>query len=566
MLNLGTKVRGALDRFRGWLVPRVRAARDRLGEDWGRAIVPAVLAVVLIPFAVPQLAKELSEPLFGDTAMMQYTAWAIRHGLRLYKDVGSTDGPFIHFTQAIIQVFFGQTDRALRSGDILLQIAGSASIGAMLAPRKGLTSLARKLSVVAWMMAAVGVWLSYYLMLNWAITTNREAFYAVVGCAGMVALYVCGGVPGRAGRVLAFAGGFALMSMCFSKPTGVIYPCTGVLALLVREPETLATRGLRIRSALYGAGACVLVVVLALLLFGSLSGYFLWCVDLPVIGNKFVWRMNWLKLVFGRDGDVRTIAVLSLIVGCAAMGWKLLPRRAVGFVIAPLLHWLSYCAQARGFSHQSVPVVATAHVLALVLVANLWEQGAQDRILGVLAPIVLALIGYHSFSNLEASPFKWDGARESWAKTSDRFCDPEKRAGEFIKKHTSPDDRVFAYTVSPRGDNGAIVLFYAERRTASPFYYSPWLDPIDLLPQSEIQPNARELEALKAMQLKTRGIACRAVTASAPAAIAYANLERMVAVCPPVREMLKNDYTAATVIDDIHIFLRNATVPAAAPR
>src|SRR6185312_15539438 len=106
-----------------------------------------------------------------------------------------------------------------------------ASIGAKLAPRKGLTSLARKLSVVAWMMAAVGVWLSYYLMLNWAITTNREAFYAVVGCAGMVALYVCGGVPGRAGRVLAFAGGFALMSMCFSKPTGVIYPCTGVLAL-----------------------------------------------------------------------------------------------------------------------------------------------------------------------------------------------------------------------------------------------------------------------------------------------------------------------------------------------
>jgi len=291
MLILRTKVRRSIDRCRGWLVPRVRAVRERLGEGWGRAIVPAILALILIPFAVPLLAKELSEPLFGDTAMMQYTAWAIRHGQRLYKDMGSTDGPFIHFTQAIIQVLLGQTDRALRVGDIVLQITGSALIGAMLAPRKSLTSLTRKLSVVAWMMAAVGVWLSYYLILAWGVTTNRESFYAVVGSAGMVALYVSGTFPRRTGAILAFAGGFVLMSMCFSKPTGVIYPCTGALALLVREPETLVTRGLRIRSALYGAGACVVGVVLALLLFGSISGYFFW-------GSKFSGLMSSASSVF----------------------------------------------------------------------------------------------------------------------------------------------------------------------------------------------------------------------------------------------------------------------------
>jgi hypothetical protein len=549
------RVLGVRERFRGF--------RERLGDGAWRVIAPAVLVVVLLPFAIPLLIKELNEPLFGDTAMMQYTAWGIRHGLKLYKDTGSTDGPFIHFTQAIIQAFLGRSDFALRVGDIVLQITGSALMGAMLAPRRGLTLLARRLSVAAWAVTGVVVWLSYYLFLSWAATTNREAFYSVVGCAGMVALYVSGTFPRRMASLLAFAGGFALTSMCFGKPTGIVFPCTGALALLLRDPEGLETHRLRIRMALYGAAACVAGFVGALLLFGSLRGYFFWCLELPMVGNKFVWRMDWLKLVYLEHGDVRMIALLSLVVGGAAIAWGMLPARAVGFVIAPLLHWLSFCAQARGFVHQSVPVVATAHVLALVLFANLWERGGDERLYGVLASIMLVLIGYHGLQNLEASPFKWDGNPADWGKASDRFCDPEKRAGEFIKKHTSPDDRVFAYTVSPRGDNAAIILFYAERRTASPFHYSPWLDPIELLPQSEIQPNARERAALEEMQRKTRDIACKSVMSNKPpAAIAYVSLDRMVAVCPPVKEMLENDYYQADVVEDIHIFLRKSNQPA----
>ncbi len=452
----------------------------------------------------------------------------------------------------------------MRVGDIVLQITGSALMGAMLAPRRGLTSLARRLSVAAW--AATAVVYGFLTTCSYlAATTNREAFYSVVGCTGHGRALCLRDVPATNASVLAFAGGLALMSMCFGKPTGIIFPCTGALALLVRDPETLATRRLRIRMALYGAWACVAGFVLALLLFGSLRGYFFWCVQLPMVGNKFVWRMDWLKLVYLQYADIRMVALLSLVVGSAAIAWGLLPARAVGFVIAPLLHWLSFCAQARGFPHQSVPVVATAHVLALVLVASLWERGREERILGVLAPIMLALIGYHALQNLEASPFKWDGNPAYWGRASDRFCDPEKRAGEFLKKHTSPDDRVFAYTVSPRGDNAAIILFYAERRTASPFHYSPWLDPIDLLPQSEIQPNARERAALEEIQRQTRGIACSSVMNNKPpAAIAYVSLDRMVAVCPPVKEMLKNDYYEANVVEDIHIFLRKPNPQASA--
>lgn len=218
------------------------------------AVAPAIVFLAFFPFLIPLIRLELNEPLFGDTAMMQYTAWSIRHGMKLYRDTGSTDGPFIHFTQAIIQSLLGQSDRALRIGDIALRIVGSAFIGIMIAPRRGMNRLAARLSTVAWSAASVAVWLSFYLTQSWSVTTNREAFYSVWGCAGMVALYTSGRFSLDRARLTAFVGGYLTMSMCFGKPTGIIFSAAGALSLLLAEPEIVATRRLRIRMALYGAG------------------------------------------------------------------------------------------------------------------------------------------------------------------------------------------------------------------------------------------------------------------------------------------------------------------------
>lgn len=523
-----------------------------------RVIAPGIVFVALFPFVIPLIRQELVEPLFGDTAMMQFTAWGIRHGLTLYRDTGTTDGPYIHFLQATLQIVFGQSDRALRVGDLVLQITGSALMGVLLAPRKGLSPVARGASQLVWAGVSVIVWMSYYLSLSWASTTSREAFYAVVGCAGMVALYVSGTLPGRAGRIAAFAGGFLSMSMCFGKPTGVIFPCAGVLSLLIAEPELVPTRRMRIRMSLYGAGACALMFVLGLLLFGSFRGYFYWSVEIPYVGNRFYWRMDWTKLLLVQYPELRVLAFGSLIVGALAIAWKLLPGRAIGFVISPVLHWFSFCAQARGFPHQAVPIIATTHLLGLALAANLWEIGAEERSLGILATVMLAFLGFHSQGNFEASPFRWSGTPAEWGKPRNSFCDAEKQAGAFIKQHTKPDDTVFAYTVGPRGDNGHIILFSAQRRTASPFLYEPWLDQLGLAQQSEIQPNAKELAALSAMQTRNRQTACESVLRHHPAAIAYVSLDRMVAVCPPIREMLQRDFREAAVIADIHIQLRKS--------
>lgn len=282
----------------------------------------------------------------------------------------------------------------------------------------------------------------------------------------------------------------------------------------------------------------------------------MWCVEIPFVGNKFVWRMDPLRLLLVDGSQVRIVAAACLVVGTFAIAWDLLPRRAIAFVISPALHWLSFCAQARGFPHQLLPVLATETTLGLVLAANLWERGRDEKTLGIMAAIVLALVGYEGFGNLEASPFRWSGDPHQWNRPTNSFCDTEKRAGLYVKEHTKPADMVFAYTPGPRGDNAHIVLYYAERRSASPFHYAPWLDPVLLLPQSEIQPSPKELAALEAMQERTRAAACASVKRSAPQAIAYTSLDRIVAICPAVRQMLETDFGAATTIDDIHIHLR----------
>ena len=82
-----------------------------------RGLVPALVALALAPFLAAEIRLELKEPLFTDQLVFQYTGWCIRHGLRLYRDVGMADGPFIHYLHATLQVFAGMSDRGFRIAD-----------------------------------------------------------------------------------------------------------------------------------------------------------------------------------------------------------------------------------------------------------------------------------------------------------------------------------------------------------------------------------------------------------------------------------------------------------------
>src|SRR5262249_1828651 len=94
------------------LLERLRAARRAYVGGWPtlRAVSVLVVPLALSPWLKAQLGKQLDSPLFRDATQCQYSGWCLRHGMKLYRDFGAPDGPFIHFLHAIMQMFVGITD------------------------------------------------------------------------------------------------------------------------------------------------------------------------------------------------------------------------------------------------------------------------------------------------------------------------------------------------------------------------------------------------------------------------------------------------------------------------
>jgi hypothetical protein len=527
------------------------------------ALAPGVIALAFAPFLVPLLRVEVKEPLFGDTLVFQYTGWCIRHGLRLYRDVGMPDGPFIHYLHAAIQGFAGITDRGFRKCDLALEASGGAAIGALLAPTAKMPRAGRIASRIAWAAMAATVWLAWYLDLSWTETTERETFYSLFGSVGMVVVYVSDGWTRRWARPGVFLGALLVTTQAFGKPTGVVYPALAFLGVLLPSATSAMSRSLRVRLFVAGGAACVLLVLFAFLVSGSLKGYFLWCWRIPYIGNRYLWGVDWLRLLLRGAEALRTMAIVSFLAGTAAIASGLLPPRSLGFALAPSLLFLGACLQARGYPYQFVPVTASFHAILLVALSALWEQSGDrewPKSRRFAPALALCFLGYHALQNLQTSPYVWDGDRTKWDTPVNHFADDEKKVGEYLREHTKPTDRVFAYSA---GENASVVLLYGQRRTASPFFHSFWLDPVDLVQQSEIKPDAEHLAALERLQKEIQGIACSTVEQGKPAAMTFNLLEQVFKVCPKIEEMLRNDYDDATAIGTFHVYKRK---PAGAPR
>jgi hypothetical protein len=532
-----------------------RALRVSFDRAALRPLAPAILPVAFAPFLWLLVKLEIKEPLFGDAIVFQYTGWCLRHGLKLYRDVGMADGPFIHYLHAAIQVFAGTTDRGFRTSDLLLQSAGAGTMGALLAPTSKLSRRARIASRAAWAAMSAMVWLSWYFDLSWTETTEREAFYALFGSLGMVLVYASDRGTERGARAGLFAGAFLTTTQVFGKPTGVVYPAAALLCAMLPSASKTLSLPSRLRTFWAGVLACVLTVIALLLVSGSLRGYVFWCWKIPIVGNRYLFAMNWLRTYFAGWDDYRMMGGITLAGGVAAVATGILPVRSLGLAVVGSIFFLAGCLQARAYVYQFIPVIAAFHMCLIVALSEFWAQSGDPgwpRPEGAVAAVALLFVAYHAFQDVQTSQFRWDGS-SIWSAPKQSFANEEKQVGAYVKAHTRPTDTVFAYS---RGENASVVLFYAERKTASPFFHSFWLDPVGLLPQSEIQPGPTELLALTRLQDEIRSVACPAVERNQPGAMALNLLEQAFRVCPNLRAMLDKDYDDAAIIGSFHVYLR----------
>jgi hypothetical protein len=290
-------------------------------------------------------------------------------------------------------------------------------------------------------------------------------------------------------------------------------------------------------------------------------GYFFWCVKIPYYGNRFLFGIEWLPLLFSNSEQVRAVVLTALVAGVGGVASNLLPRRALPLAATPSLLFLGYCLQARGYSYQAVPATGASYVLFLVILASLWQDSAQPRWAarrGLLAAVALVYAASQSFDWMQNSPFRWSGDKNAWTTPKPEFAAPERKVGMFLREHTKPDDRLFVYSA---GENAHVALLVARRRTVSPFFHSFWLDPVGLLPQSHIQPNAKQRAGLEALQTEIRSIACAAVETGRPAAMAFNLLEQVFKVCPNIKPMLETQYADPIVTDGYNVYFRKPVAP-----
>ncbi len=515
----------------GW-VARLRARVIEVCPP-ARDAPAAVVGLVCLPFLIPLAQNEIRQPLFGDQLVFQYTGWCIRKGLKLYRDVGMCDGPLIHFLHAAIQAFVGMSDRAFREADLVLQAFGSGAMGFLLADRRTLSGLRSVLSSLAWASASMAIWLSWYLTLGWDTAAQRETFYMLFGSVGLVLLYAGAQYSPKASAVATFVGAFLVTILPFGKPTGVAYVFIGALTVLLAD-ESAATRATRLKMALYGAAAAVATFAVLLAAFGSFRWYFFWCVVMPYRGNAYIFRLDWRWLFLTANPTERRDAFVAIVAGVAAIVARLVPRRALGLALLPALIFTGACLQARGYIYQFMPTNAAELVLLLVVLTELGKARVLPaRYRPILAGVALWFAAVQAFDHASTSPFLYSTVS---APTS-VFCPAERKVGELVKARTKPSDRVFVY-----GGNGHVLLLAAERLTASPFIHPFWLDPVSMIPQSFVKPDAAHLIALEDMVRQTRARTCEAVQANEPASVVSDNMDVVFQICPPLKGLLAASY------------------------
>jgi hypothetical protein len=525
-----------------------------------RLYAPALLALAYIPFFASLLGTELREPLFGDQLVFQYIGWCLRHGMRLYRDVGMADGPFIDFLHASMQLFVGSSDAGFRRADIVLETSGGLILGILLAPEARSRRLRWTLAL-SWGLFVAAAWISAYLTLDWAATTERETYYALFGSVGLIALYSADERGERGAYWSTFAGAFLVSSQVFGKPTGLAYVGAGALVCLLSRRTGAAHRKLLAAFA-FGCLALLATMALLFLLFGSFSGYFFWCVLIPLRGNRYLFGTDWHRLLFSAWDAQRLLVFGMAIAGLFAIVFRILPRRALGLVAVGPILYIGAVLQARGFDYQVWPAVAASNLLVIVGASALWGASWSPRTRRSARPLVrllafagAAYVAQGIFADYQHSPFRWNGKREALDHAQHQFADGEREAGDWLRANTSPNDRVFAYT--PAGENAHVILLHAARRTASPFFHGFWLDPVGMLDKSEVKPDAQALAKLEALQAEVRRRACGAVEADPPRAMAFNTMDEVYKVCPDLRELLPRSYHVATTIRGITVYLRN---------
>jgi hypothetical protein len=554
-------------RLEAWFRGSAASLRKRLGDSasW-RAAAVAIVPLALSPSLIVEARKELASPLFRDAAQCQYSGWCILHGLKLYRDVGAPDGPLIHFLHAFLQIIAGNnTDAGCRRADLAFQIFCSGAMGVAFAPRVEGSRLGGLLTRAAWALLAAALWLAWYFAQGWDQTVQRDAYFGLLGYLGLVLVYTSANHRPKPARWTAGLGGWLCVLLLFSRHSGIIYPASAVLALVLADDPLREMRTARLRAAATGAIAALATVFVLLLAFGSVAGLWFWYFRFPFVFYAWLARQSPVYLfteVYREAAQTGFLALAGVIVAVVV---KLLPRRALGFAFAPLLFVVAAALVGKGWVNHVQQTTMAPVILGLLCLSELWKFEA-------LAPRWTRLhAGAAALSLIVAGQVAINKIHSSWYLTAEVPQAPEpdivdaEIVGDFLKRRTNPRDRIFLY------GHEAHVLLNAERGPAVASYVNHSLN-IELFyeraPAAPQQgPNRRQRRAITKLQHDIARDACSRLRSHPPGAMVFLDNSlgtfldaraEVKALCPDVPKLLAARYHEVTVpkVSDYHVYLR----------
>lgn len=442
-----------------------------------RILPPLLLLLGVLDLLIVVTGSASYAPFGRDQGIFQFTAFATAVGDRLYADLREVNGPLTHLVHRAFLVLGGADVHRFRALDLGLTGVVYAACGALV-PRLFPTD---QNAPPAWAYAGAALSLlgvQYLGYLGWD-QAQRESFATWFVLLALVAT----ALPTRAGPALAGALGAIAF---FGKPTmGAYLP---VLALAV------ATEPRRVRRlaelAAGAAAATVLVLGLTALLLGDpLHGLRLTLIEAPALYAELFRRtaletlaLPWLfhALAFG------TFAAAAALVAIAARVW---PPRFLGLALAPLAGIAAILVQGKGYPYHAHPVTASAWLLVVIALYTLHQRAIVSRrgsgTAGVLvAALVLTLVAHgrwalgrspHYFARdvawaARAGATERSAARLTRAEDHDFHPLAMAAAADWLERNTLPSDRVQIYGTDP------LVLFWAQRRSATPYLYEYDLD------------------------------------------------------------------------------------------
>jgi hypothetical protein len=520
-----------------------------------RELAPGALFFVALPWLAKCLSNYVEAPLFNDVGMFRYTGWCLLHGETLYKDIVAPDGPFVHFLHAALVLLTGTSAVRFRWLDIAIHSGAGAIVGLLLAPTGARSGGAR----AAWALLGVTLWLTWCFRLEWAATGQREGFYAVFGFTGMALLYVGSEAAMPRAKWLLLAGGAMAAAPALGKQTCLLYPMLGLLSVVMAKPPIGASRWQRAGLAVAGAVSALALILSGVVAWGSLSGWVFWYFRYSFQVYRYWSQWNLIELFVAAAPENLDAVLPVTIVALAAIAARFLPRRAIGFALAPLLLFAVAVLQGKGWHYQFLPCLLAVHVLLLLMTAELWPEGAAPRAtrFGVPARVLgwsaLSICAWRCVILLSRSIWLQPTPMVSAAEVTDTL-----QTADAVRRLTRPEDRVYYYGMFSQ------ILMLAERRPVNPYHVSFFLNFDYALERT----SGREHEVIAQMQSTVAADMCDRLMHLRPAAIVLAysgatsygdGYDTTVRLCPAAQQLIASEYTLAEQIGPNRIFVRRGS-------